>query len=128
MRRKREELCEPGHIFCSFFPIAWEFAFTSAVRKADSLCSERALPGVTPSRQASARCTRDAWIERPEAKLGAGQPDLSEPGTNGRLTGDQGGASGRAALLAVPVGEDGAFLADAIDMARGSPSSPCCRR
>ena len=60
----------------------------------------------------------DARIERPEAKLGAGQADLGQAGADRRLAGDEGRAAGSAALLAVPVGEDRAFLADAVDIGR----------
>ena len=60
----------------------------------------------------------DARIERPEAELGAGQADLGQAGADRRLAGDEGGAAGGAALLAIPVGEDRAFLADAVDVGR----------
>ena len=43
-----------------------------------------------------------------DADVGAGQPDLGEPGANGVLTGDEGRAAGGAALLAVVVGEGSA--------------------
>ena len=57
---------------------------------------------------------------RPE--VGAGQPDLGEAGADRRLAGDERGAAGGAALLAVPVGEHRAFLGDAVDVrACGSP-------
>jgi hypothetical protein len=41
----------------------------------------------------------------------ARQADLGQAGANWRLPGDEGGAAGRAALLAVPVGEQRTFLA-----------------
>ena len=37
---------------------------------------------------------------------------------HGRLAGDEGGAAGGAALLAVPVGEHSAFCSDAVDIRR----------
>jgi hypothetical protein len=49
---------------------------------------------------------------------GAGQADLRQARADRRLAGDEGGAAGGAALLAVPVGEDRAFLADAVDVGR----------
>ena len=52
----------------------------------------------------------DGWIERREPEFGARQADLGQAGADRRLTGDEGGAAGGAALLAVPVGEDRAFL------------------
>ena len=61
---------------------------------------------------------RDRRVERAEAKLRAGQTDFGEAGADRRLAGDEGGASGGATLLAVPVGEDRALLADAVDIGR----------
>ena len=46
------------------------------------------------------------------------QSDLGQAGADGRLAGDESGATGRAALLAVPVGEQGAFFGDAVDIRR----------
>ncbi len=46
----------------------------------------------------------------------AGQAHLGEAGAHGRLAGDKGRATGGAALLAVPVGEHGAFGGDAVDV------------
>ena len=51
-----------------------------------------------------------------EAFLGAGQTHLQHAGAKADLTGDEGGAAGGAALLAVPVGEQRAFFGDAIDV------------
>ena len=48
----------------------------------------------------------------------AGQSDLGQAGAHRRLAGDERGAAGRAALLAVPVGEDGAFFGDAVNVGR----------
>ena len=48
----------------------------------------------------------------------AGQADLGQPGADRRLAGDEGGAAGGAALLAVPVGEERALLGDAVDVGR----------
>ena len=48
----------------------------------------------------------------------AGQADLGEAGADRRLAGDEGGAAGGAALLAVPVGEQRALLGDAVDVGR----------
>ena len=50
--------------------------------------------------------------------LRAGQADLQHARPEARLAGDETGAAGRAALLAVPVGEQGAFLGDAVDIGR----------
>src|SRR6185369_347743 len=46
------------------------------------------------------------------------QPDLGEARADGRLSGDERRAAGGATLLAVPVGEDRSFLADAVDVGR----------
>ena len=54
----------------------------------------------------------------PEPEFRARQADLGQAGADRRLAGDEGRAAGRAALLAVPVGEDRAFLADAVDVGR----------
>ena len=48
----------------------------------------------------------------------AGQADLGQPGADRRLAGDEGGAPGGAALLAVPVGEERALLGDPVDVGR----------
>ena len=48
----------------------------------------------------------------------ARQADLGEAGADGRLAGDERRASGGAALLAIPVGEQRAFLGDAVDVRR----------
>ena len=48
----------------------------------------------------------------------ARQADLGEAGADRRLAGDEGGAAGGAALLAVPVGEQRALLGDAVDVGR----------
>ena len=48
----------------------------------------------------------------------AGQADLGQAGADGRLPGDECRAAGGAALLAVPVGEQGALLGDAVDVRR----------
>ena len=64
------------------------------------------------------------WIERAKAKFGAGQADLGQAGADRRLAGDEGGAAGGAALLAVPVGEDRAFSADAVDVGRAVAHDP----
>src|SRR5262249_13633802 len=60
----------------------------------------------------------NARVERPKAELGAWQAHLSQAGADRRLPGDEGGAARRAALLAIPVGEDRTLLADAIDIGR----------
>jgi hypothetical protein len=46
----------------------------------------------------------------------ARQPDFRKPGADRRLSGDEGGAASRAALLGVPVSEQRAFLGDTIDV------------
>ena len=48
----------------------------------------------------------------------ARQADLGQAGADGRLPGDERGASGGATLLPVPVGEQRAFLGDAVDVRR----------
>ena len=54
---------------------------------------------------------RDRRIFGAQADRGARQTDFGQPGANRRLSGDEGRASGGAALLAVEVGEERAFLA-----------------
>ena len=53
-----------------------------------------------------------------EAEVGAGQADLGEPGAQRVLAGDEGGAAGGAALLAVEVGEADALVGEAVDVRR----------
>ena len=48
----------------------------------------------------------DGRILRLQAESEPRQPDLGQPGADRRLAGDEGGAAGGAAVLAVPVGED----------------------
>ncbi len=60
----------------------------------------------------------DARIVRPEPELGARQADLRQAGADRRLPGNEGGAAGGAALLAIPVGEHRAFFGDAVDVGR----------
>ncbi len=58
-------------------------------------------------------------VTRLQPFLRAGQADLQHAGPEARLAGDEAGAAGRAALLAVPVREQGAVLGNAVDI--GSP-------
>ena len=58
----------------------------------------------------------DRHVTGLQAFLRAGQTDLQHARAEARLAGDETRAAGRAALLAVPVGEHGAFLADAVDI------------
>src|SRR5262249_45311580 len=50
--------------------------------------------------------------------LGAGQPDLEQARAEAALPRDEGGASRRAGLLGIEVGEHRAFLGDAVDVGR----------
>jgi hypothetical protein len=58
----------------------------------------------------------DGRIFRLEAKRGAGHAYLGEAGAERVLAGDEGGASGGTALLAVVIGEACTFVADAVDV------------
>jgi hypothetical protein len=60
----------------------------------------------------------DGGILRPQSQLRARHPDLGQAGADRRLAGNEGGPPGGAALLAVPVGEDSPFPADAVDIGR----------
>ena len=55
---------------------------------------------------------------------GAGHADFGEAGADRLLAGEEGGAAGRAALLAVEVGEHRAFPRDAVDVRRAVPMMP----
>ena len=55
---------------------------------------------------------------RPETKFCTRQTDLGEAGANRRLSGDESSAASGAALLAIPVSKNGAFLADPVDVGR----------
>jgi hypothetical protein len=61
---------------------------------------------------------RDGGIFGGQAGLRAGQAHLRQAGSDRRLTGNESRAPRRAALLAVPVGEVGAFPRDAVDVGR----------
>src|SRR5208337_1894421 len=58
------------------------------------------------------------------ADVGAGHPHLRQPGADRVLAGDEGGAAGGAALLAIVVGEGDAFLGDAVDVGRAVAHLP----
>src|SRR5262245_4476769 len=60
----------------------------------------------------------DRRILRLQPEVGARQADFGKPGANWRLTGDEGGATGGAALLSVPVGEVAPVPGDAVDVGR----------
>ena len=59
-----------------------------------------------------------------QADVGAGHADLGEAGADRVLAGDEGGASRRAALLAVIVGEGDALVGDAVDVGRAVAHLP----
>ena len=60
----------------------------------------------------------DRDVPRLQPFLRARQADLEHAGAEARLAGDEARAPGGAALLAVPVGEQRAFLGDAVDVRR----------
>ncbi|MCY1239475.1 hypothetical protein D9M72_522700 [compost metagenome] len=57
-------------------------------------------------------------VFRLQAEIGAGQADFRQAGADRRLAGDEGGAPGGAALLAIPIGEESTLIADAVDVGR----------
>jgi len=57
-------------------------------------------------------------IERRDAFRRGGQTDLGEAGADGRLAGDEGRATGRAALLRIPVREQRAVVRNAVNVRR----------
>ena len=59
---------------------------------------------------------RDGRVFRVQSDRCAGHADLGQAGADRVLTGDEARAAGRAALLAVPVGEGRPFLRDAVDV------------
>ena len=60
----------------------------------------------------------DRHVTRLQPFLRTGQADLQHARAETGLAGDETRAAGRAALLAVPISEQGAFLRDAIDIGR----------
>ena len=58
----------------------------------------------------------DGGVFLGEPLLGTGQAHFEQAGAYGRLAGEEGGASGRATVLAVPVGEQGTFPCDAVNV------------
>jgi hypothetical protein len=58
----------------------------------------------------------DRRIFRVQSDHGAGHADFGQAGADRVLTGDEGRSAGRAALLAVPIGESRAFLRDPVDV------------
>ena len=60
----------------------------------------------------------DRRVFRLQPDGSAGHPDLGEAGANRVLPGDEAGAAGGAALLRVIVGEQAAFVGDAVDVGR----------
>src|SRR4051794_3627085 len=67
---------------------------------------------------------RDGGVLRLQTYRGPRHPHLGEPGSDGVLPADEGGPTGRAALLAVVVGEPGPFLGDPVDVGRAVPHQP----
>src|SRR5271170_3083557 len=61
---------------------------------------------------------RDSRILGLEAESSAGRSDLGQTSADWRLPGDEGGATGSAALLSVEVGKHRPFLGDAIEVGR----------
>ena len=59
---------------------------------------------------------RDGRVFGMQSDRGAGHANLGETGSDRVLTGDEAGAAGRAALLAVPIGEGRSLLRDAVDI------------
>src|SRR5580765_6467427 len=59
-----------------------------------------------------------------QTEVRAWKPYLRESGTDRRLPRDEGCPSGCAALLAIPIGEEGTFLGDAVDVWRAIPHDP----
>src|SRR6516225_12104381 len=60
----------------------------------------------------------DSGVFRLKAEFRARQAYLGQPGTDRRLSRDEGGPTGCTALLAIPVGEHRAFFGDSIDVRR----------
>ena len=60
----------------------------------------------------------DRWILGAEPERRARHADLGEAGTDRRLSGNKGGATGCAALLPIEISEHRAFLGDAVDVRR----------
>ena len=61
---------------------------------------------------------RDAHVFGVKSDVRAGQPDLGQARSDRRLPGDEGRAPRGAALLAIPVGKQRAFLGDPVDVGR----------
>ena len=61
---------------------------------------------------------RDGRVLRLEAEIGAGHPDLGQARPDRVLAGDERCPAGRAALLAVVIGEGDALVRDAVDVGR----------
>jgi hypothetical protein len=66
----------------------------------------------------------DRGVLGPQPKIRAGESDLRESGADRRLSGDECGSASRAALLPIPIGEQRAFLRDAIDVWRAIAHDP----
>src|SRR5262245_13105192 len=64
------------------------------------------------------REVRNARIFLLEPDVGARQTDLRQTSPNRRLASDERSPAGRAALLAVPIGESCPFAGDAVDVGR----------
>jgi hypothetical protein len=58
----------------------------------------------------------DGRVFRMQSNRRAGHADLSQTGTDWVLTGDEAGAAGGAALLAIPIGEGRTFRPDPVDV------------
>src|SRR5262249_46301527 len=60
----------------------------------------------------------DGAVVRPQSLIRTWQADLRQASADGRLAGDKCRASGRATLLAIPVGEQSPFLGQPVDVRR----------
>ena len=96
--------------------IAEELIETVASGKKLVFIPQVVLPKLPGSVSERLQNVRDAWIFRAQAGIGPGQADFREPGTDGRLPGDERRASGGAALLTIPVRKHRAFFGNTVDV------------
>src|SRR5262245_23841672 len=61
------------------------------------------------------------WVFGSKSEIGTRKPDFREAGADRRLTCDERRATGRTALLAVPIGEVRTLLGDAVDVRGAIP-------
>ena len=96
--------------------IAEEFVESVHARQKFIAVAEMVLAELTGGVSERLEHFRDRRVFRVKSDSGAGHADFGQAGADRVLTGDEARAAGRAALLAVPIGEGRPFSGDTVDV------------